>query len=359
PAATQPAPAATGRLATASTPSWAKPSIPPTMSSTASTAPTSWRCTCSGATPCARPSASPISRNARTARCFTQSDRGARSTSRTSSPTCRPCGCSGTANSTWVHATLDRLTSRTVTRTSGRSRRRGSSSSHAAGAPADRSAPRVMSPEMPAAGSRMAMRMRSKRRNINGLAAVQPPGARVEEHHALLRFDRAARLELQCAGERCPALWRGVDSLEGLELGGRGGELRVRYGDRLPAALSEHREHEAVPQRARHPQPRRDRLRIRPRRTAWGAGAERLHDRRAAGGLHAVHPRKRPGHPPRPHQLAERLPHADQPGASTRGVHDCLRQGPAELLRQLEGEGLLAFDSVRLAQSGHVHRAAL
>src|SRR6266576_309443 len=287
-ASTQPLPTATGKLYTASTPSWAKPSIPPTMSTTASTAPTSLRCTLSGATPCTRPSASPISRTARAARSFTQSDRGARSTNRTSSPTVRPCGCSGIANSTWVHATPDRFTSRTVTRTSGRSRRRGSSSSHAAGAPADRSAPRVMSPEMPAAGSRMAIRMRSKRRNINGLAAVQPPGARVEEHHALLRFDRAARLELQYAGERCPALRRGVDSLERLELGGRGGELRVRHGDRLPPALSQYREHEAVPQRARHPQPRRDRLRVGPGRAAGGAGSERLYDGRAAGGLHAV-----------------------------------------------------------------------
>ena len=64
-----------------------KPSIPPTMSSTASTAPTSCRCTFSAATPCTRPSASPINRKARTARSLTQSETGARSTSLTSSPT--------------------------------------------------------------------------------------------------------------------------------------------------------------------------------------------------------------------------------------------------------------------------------
>src|SRR6058998_2848266 len=140
--------------------------------------------------------------------------------------------------STCLQLTPPRIASRLTTPTPAKPSRPGNAASHVGGTPRERSAPRVMSPEMPAAGSRMAMRMRSKRRNINGLAAVQPPGARVEEHHALLRFDRAARLELQYAGERCPALRRGVDSLERLELGGRGGELRVRHGDRLPAALS-------------------------------------------------------------------------------------------------------------------------
>src|SRR6266550_4588329 len=89
-ASTHPFPTATGQAYTASTSSCSNPSIAPTMSSTASTAPTSCRCTVSGATPCTRPSASPTSWNARTARSFTQSDTGARSTTRTSSPTWRP-----------------------------------------------------------------------------------------------------------------------------------------------------------------------------------------------------------------------------------------------------------------------------
>src|SRR5204862_7248498 len=123
-------------------------------------------------------------------------------------------------NSTCLQLTPPRIASRITTPTPAKPSRPGNASSHAGGTPRERSAPRVMSPEMPAAGSRMAMRMRSKRRNISGLTAVQPPGARVEEHHALFRLDRAARPELQCCGERRPALRRGIDPLERLQLGG-------------------------------------------------------------------------------------------------------------------------------------------
>src|SRR2546422_2596597 len=34
----------------------------------------------------------------------------------------------------------------------------------------------------------------------------------------------------------------------------------------------------------------------------------------------------------------ERLPHPDEPGASPRGVHDRVREGPAELLGQFRSE---------------------
>ena len=152
-ASTHPVPTATGQLYTASTPSRSNPSIAPTISSTASTAPTSCKCTRSAGTPWTRPSAAPMSRKARTARSFTADVSGARSTSCTSSPTCRPCGCSGIANSTCLHPTPDRRTSRIVTVTPASPRRDGSSSSHAAGTPSDSKAPSVMSPLMPAAGS--------------------------------------------------------------------------------------------------------------------------------------------------------------------------------------------------------------
>src|SRR6266702_6980617 len=328
-----------------STPSCSNPSIAPTMSSTASTAPTSCRWTCSGGTPCTRPSAAPIRRKARTARSFTQSDTAAPSTRRTSSPTCRPCGCSGITNSTWLHLTPHRFTSRMVPSPPVKARRRGSCSSHAAGTPTDRSAPRVMSPEMPAAGSRMAMRMGPKRRNINGLAAVEPPGAGVEEHDALLRFDHAPCLELERGGERRPTLRRRIHPLERLELLRCGDELRVRHGDRVAAALPQRREHEAVPQRARHAQPGRDGPRLGPRRAGLGARSKRLHHRRTAGGLHAVHSRQGPTHPARGGQLSERFPHADQSGASTGGIHDHVRQGPAELLHHLQAKALLSLDA--------------
>src|SRR2546422_11097505 len=53
----------------------------------------------------------------------------------------------------------------------------------------------------------------------------------------------------------------------------------------------------------------------------------------------------------------ERLPHPDEPGASPRGVHDRVREGPAELLGQFEPERFLALDAVRLSQRGNVHGA--
>src|SRR5947199_1282703 len=219
-----------------STPSCSNPSIAPTMSRRASTAPTSCRWTCSGATPCTRPWAAPIRRKARTARSFTQSDTGAPSTRRTSSPTCRPCGCSGIPNTTWLQLTPHRLTSRIVTATPAKPRRRGSASSHDAGTPTDRSAPRVMSPEMPAAGSRIAMRMGPKWRNINGLAAVEPPGAGVEQHDALLRCDHAACFELERSGECRPTLRRGIDPLERLELLRCGDELQLQTLEGIDAS---------------------------------------------------------------------------------------------------------------------------
>src|SRR2546427_9384406 len=62
-------------------------------------------------------------------------------------------------------ATPERVPSEVVTLTSPSPppSRRGNASSHAAGAPRERSAPRVMSPEIPAAGWRIAMRMGAER----------------------------------------------------------------------------------------------------------------------------------------------------------------------------------------------------
>src|SRR3989442_7444933 len=153
------------------------------------------------------------------------------------------------ANSTWVHPTPQRATSRMLTPTPASPRRRGNSSSHAAGTPTDRSAPRVMSPDIPAAGSRMAICMRPKRRKINGLSAVQPPGTGVEEHYALVRLDRAPGLELQRSGERGPTLRRRVDTLQGLEVPRPRGEPPVRPADRPATAFPHRPEHQPVPPR--------------------------------------------------------------------------------------------------------------
>src|SRR6266566_3827742 len=287
-ASTHPFPTATGQAYTASTSSCSNPSIAPTMSSTASTAPTSCRCTFSGATPCTRPSASPTSWNARTARSFTQSDTGARSTTRTSSPTWRPCARSGIVNSTCLHPTPHRTAFRTVTPTPSNPNRPGSASSQFCGTPRASSAPRVISPEMPAAGSRIAMRIGLKRWNINGLGPVEPPGAGIEDHYAIVRVKRPPRLELDGSRERSSAFRRGVDPLQRLQVTRRRVYVSVRDRHRSAAALAQCSKHQAIPEWGGNPQPRGNRLGVWPRRARLGPGLEPFPDGRASRGLHAV-----------------------------------------------------------------------
>src|SRR5256886_3480458 len=358
-ASTHPFPTATGQAYTAATPSCSNPSMAPTMSSTASTAPTSCRCTFSGATPCTRPSASPTSWNARTARSLTQSDSGARSTSRTSSPTWRPCGRSGIVNSTCLHPTPHRTASRTVTPTPPSPNRPGSASSQSCGTPSASSAPRVMSPEMPAAGSKIAMRMCLKRRNINGLGPVEPPGAGIEDYDSIVRVQLPPRLELDGSRERSPAFRRGIDALERLQVPGCRSEERVRHRHGATPALPQRSEHQTIPEGGGNPQPRGDRPWVGPRCASVRPGFEPAHDGRAPRGLHAVQVGRLPLEPAGAGELRERFPHADQSGTAARGVHDRIGQGPPELLGELEAQRFLALDTVRLAQRRHVHGAGL
>src|ERR1051325_3877272 len=146
-------------------------------------------------------------------------------------------------NSTCLQVTPLRTASRITTPTPAKPSRPGNASSHAGGTPRERSAPRVMSPEMPAAGSSMAMRMRPKRRKINGLAPVQPPGAGIEQHHLFARLDGTARPELQEPREGPSTLGTGIDPLERLQLTRSRGELLITHGHRAATALAYRPEH--------------------------------------------------------------------------------------------------------------------
>mmetsp|Transcript_10049 Transcript_10049/g.40585 ORF Transcript_10049/g.40585 Transcript_10049/m.40585 type:complete len:500 (+) Transcript_10049:1467-2966(+) len=54
-------------------------------------------------------------------------------------------------------------------------------------------------------------------------------------------------------------------------------------------------------------------------------------------------------------ELAERLPHADEPGSAAGGVHDDVGEVvPAKLLHELEAHGLLTLDPVRFLEGGGV-----
>src|SRR5881396_2675386 len=177
-------------------------------------------------------------------------------------------------NSTCLQLTPPRIASRITTPTPAKPSRPGNASSHEGGTPRERSAPRVMSPEMPAAGSRMAMRIRSKRGNINGLAPVQPPGSGVEQHHLIVPLDGATRLELQQPGEGGAAFRTGVDPLERLQVPAGGGQLHITHRYGAAAALPQRAQHEAITQRSGDAEPRRDRPRLGPGRAALRARRE-------------------------------------------------------------------------------------
>src|SRR5205085_6514672 len=84
---------------------------------------------------------------------------------------------------------------------------------------------------------------------------------------------------------------------------------------------------------------------------------ERAHDGRAPCGLNRHHARPLTPNPAQRLHLLERLPHADESGASARRVDDPVRQFPFELLGHLVAESLLALDAVRLLQSRNVEPA--
>src|SRR3989442_6273187 len=105
-----------------------------------------------------------------------------------------------------------------------------------------------------------------------------------------------------------------------------------------PATLPQRSEHQTIAQWGGHPEPRGDGPWVGPRRAAWRPGLESSDDGRAPRGLHAVEAWRPSVEPAGAGELPERLPHADQSRAATRGVHDRIGQSPAELLRELEPE---------------------
>ena len=75
-------------------------------------------------------------------------------------------------------------------------------------------------------------------------------------------------------------------------------------------------------------------------------------DRRTAFGLHCKHLRALRADPAECLELVECLPHADQTGASARGVEDRVRKLEGELLGEFEPHRLLALDPIGLLQGG-------
>src|SRR5205085_433335 len=88
-------------------------------------------------------------------------------------------------------------------------------------------------------------------------------------------------------------------------------------------------------------------------------GLESAHDRRAARCLYRYHARPLGTDEANRLELRERLPHADQPGPAAGRIKDHVGNVPAELLRELEAHGLLAFDPVGLLQRRGVEPADL
>jgi DNA polymerase-3 subunit gamma/tau len=160
---TDPDPSATADSTTRTSPSAATPAHVPTTSAMASWAPTSWKCTSSGGTPCTRASAPASRSNTASARSRTRGSRSAsRIRARTSAqvrdvPSSR-CW-SGTATSTLVARSPARRTGCAV-----RDTLPGSTASIACcnapiGTPTSTRAPSSMSPAMPAEASIQRMRV--------------------------------------------------------------------------------------------------------------------------------------------------------------------------------------------------------
>src|SRR5690606_24004377 len=139
-------------------------------------------------------------------------------------------------------------------------------------------------------------------------------------------------------------------------LGSGPGERVIAHGDRRATAVPNRLEDQRVTQCRRHPQAAGDRDRLLP---SYGSGCtfvEGPYDGRTAITLHRVHPRQLSVYPAGLAQLAKALPHPDQPGAAAGRVNDRVGHGPPELLGDLQRQGLLALDAVRLAQRAEIER---
>src|ERR1041385_8449930 len=183
-----------------------------------------------------------------------------------------------------------------------------------------------------------------------GRITIEPPRARIEKDDSLLRSQHTSFPEQPGRRDRSAAFRREINALEPAAFARLAGEVLVVDHDRAAAALAQRAEHEPVAERPGHPEAAGDGPGIGPRIAMVGAGLERLDDGGAAFGLDREHPRQPAFDPSRGAELLEDLPHPDEAGAAAGGIQDRVRQRPAEALRDLEAEGLLPFDPVRLPE---------
>ncbi len=152
---THPRPSATGRVWNRVAPSSWIPAIAASTSTMASSAPTSWKWTRSTVVPCTAASDSARSVNASVARSRTSGATPVPSMMRTTWCRCR-CACScGSSSRSRVQAIPFRSTRSASTRMSPSPSEATNPCSHSSGSPRSRSAATVMSPEMPAKGSKI------------------------------------------------------------------------------------------------------------------------------------------------------------------------------------------------------------
>src|SRR5262249_3937214 len=115
------------------------------------------------------------------------------------------------------------------------------------------------------------------------------------------------------------------------------------------AALSHRAQHEKIADRFGYAQAVRNGSRVEPHLGPLGAFIERTHDRSAVLRLDRNHLRPNAGGLPADTlHLVERFPHANHAGAAARWIDDPVRERPGQLLTELVGHRLLAFDAIRL-----------
>src|SRR5436305_2701046 len=184
---------------------------------------------------------SAINVNALIARSVTTLGADERSTSSFSCLKWRPCGCGVISKSTFLHAMSPRFTSAMRTPTPSIPNDDGSARSHSASRPTSRSAPNVMSPEIPLNGSRMPTFMM---RFVS--YAVRRTAAGVEDDHfRVVRY--AARCnQLFGHGQCAAALGRGVDTRRPRKAMRTGDDRLLAHGERVATAFTQCAEDQPV-----------------------------------------------------------------------------------------------------------------
>src|SRR6185437_1022579 len=129
-------------------------------------------------------------------------------------------------------------------------------------------------------------------------------------------------------------------------------------GDGAAAAGADGVEHHEIADGGRHTQTTGDCVRAGEHLRETLALLERSHNRSATVALTTDETRQAfAAQPTQLAQLGERLPHTNEAGTASGRIENHIGQPIFRLLRQLQAHRLLAFETIRLLERGHVEPA--